>query len=95
MRNESYGLGRYHGVHPKNYISGSGVWQGGRSPSPMGMAQCETQRPRITVLTVSRGSSSPLVLRERVELKDGWPTVKVPYIMVWGYKCSFLSFFIL
>ena len=31
MRNESYGLGRYHGVHPKNYISGSGVLQWGRS----------------------------------------------------------------
>jgi len=41
------------------------------------------------------GSSSPLALRERVELKDGWPTVKVPYIMVWGYKCSFLSLFCL
>ena len=34
-------------------------------------------------------------LGERVELKVGWPTVKVPFVMVWGFKCSFLSFFIL
>ena len=34
-------------------------------------------------------------LRERVELKVGWPTVKVPFVMVWGFECSFLSFFIL
>jgi len=33
MRNESYGLGRNHGVLPKNYNSGLGVWQGGRSPN--------------------------------------------------------------
>ena len=32
-------------------------------------------------------------LGERVELKVGWPTVKVPFVMVWGFKCSFLSFF--
>ena len=25
--------------------------------------------------------------------KDGWPTVKVPFVMVWGYVCSPLSFF--
>ena len=31
-------------------------------------------------------------LRERVELKVGWPTVKVPFVMVWGFKCSFLFF---
>ena len=33
MRNESYGLGRYHGVPLENYISGLGVWQGGTQPS--------------------------------------------------------------
>ena len=34
-------------------------------------------------------------LRERVELKVGWPTVKVPFVMVWGFECSFLSIFIM
>ena len=34
-------------------------------------------------------------LGERVELKVGWPTVKVPFVMVWGFECSFLSFFIM
>ena len=29
---------------------------------------------------------------EGVDLKDGWPTVKVPYIMVWGV-CDPLSLF--
>ena len=52
-----------------------------------------------------RGSSSPLIeiglwwfspisIGERVELKDGWPTVKVPFVMVWGYVCSPLSLFL-
>ena len=34
-------------------------------------------------------------LGERVELKVGWPTVKVPFVMVWGFECSFLSIFIM
>ena len=32
-------------------------------------------------------------LSERVELKVGWPTVKVPYIMVWGLSSAPFSLF--
>ena len=44
--------------------------------------------------TVAEGVCRPS-LRERVELKVGWPTVKVPFVMVWGFECSFLSIFIM
>ena len=33
-------------------------------------------------------------LGERVELKVGWPTVKVPFVMVWGLSSAPFSLFL-
>ena len=42
--------------------------------------------------TVAEGVCRPS-LRERVELKVGWPTVKVPFVMVWGLSSAPFSLF--
>ena len=54
-----------------------------------------SRRKKLHLLKSSyRGVGLPQ-LGERVELKVGWPTVKVPFVMVWGFECSFLSIFIM
>ena len=86
-----------------------GGWQEGRSsPLFYGADQQgpEYLRNRVDVGLVrsSRRKKTPPLkvqlqrgwspsLRERVELKVGWPTVKVPYIMVWGLSSAPFSLF--
>ena len=61
------------------FLMSVGVWRAGMTPGTTNLT------------SLSREFVAPQ-LGERVELKVGWPTVKVPFVMVWGCRV-FLSLF--